>query len=140
MRTHVSFEADTGNIADVTPPRGRELLDELLAALRARGLEVDAPQAIDYAFEFWIRCEGNKYYGMFGEVDDGVRQWLMSAEAAGFSLQRLFGRDRDKAHRSILTALHNALSDSPRVRSIRWYERDDWNAAPDERWHPAPTA
>ena len=140
MRTHVSFEADTRDAPDAAPPRGSDLLDELVAALRGRGGEIDAPQPIDYAFEFWIRYQGGRFYAAFGEVDDGVRQWLLSAEVPGLRLQRLFGRRDEASHHALLGAIHQALSTNPRVRSIRWYEREDWNSAPDEGWHPDPAA
>jgi hypothetical protein len=139
MLTHASFETDIPADGSSGAARAEPLARELFAALERRGLEVRRLGAgLDYAADFRVYSGDRSFYGMLGPVDDGVRQWLLSFDSQLPPWRRWFGATDNAEFSTALRAAHEALTNLPGVRSIRWYTPHDWNEAPDERWSPDP--
>jgi hypothetical protein len=79
------------------------------------------------------------FFLMVGEVDDGVRQWLVSTKSELGVFAYLMG-SRDHQEYEVLTGvLHEILSTIPGVDNLRWYSLSDYNERPDTHWSATPS-
>lgn len=113
------------------------MAERLTTALHSLGITTTPVRALDYALEFEIVQAGCRFHSMLGPVNDGERQWLWTSEPRRSTLRRLFGSSDVPAHTVVLTAMDRCVR-SLGAQSIRWYDADTWNDAPDEGWHLDP--
>ena len=114
-----------------------QLADRLTTALHSLGIATTPVRTLDYALEFELVHADRSFYSMLGPVNDGERQWLWTSESKQSMLRRLFGASDAPAHTAVLAAMDRCARILG-AQSIRWYEADTWNDAPDEGWHRDP--
>lgn len=124
------------------PLPGRELAEELSAALVKRGL---TPVGVFDEEPFWaVRMplgSGTTDVLVFVHSPDSDRTkavWCLSVNVKVSFLDRLRGRREEPSTVVLLTALHEALLSLPHVHDIRWfkelpvdpYDSGDWAERP----------
>jgi hypothetical protein len=94
---------------------------------------------LDFARAFRTVVGRRNFFLMVGEVDDGVRQWLVSTKSELGVFAYLMG-SRDHQEYEVLTGvLHEILSEIPGLQDLRWYSLSDYNERPDTHWSPTPS-
>lgn len=140
LRDHASFQADypsdgePGRVA--AEPVARAILDGLATA----GYAIDRFDSLDYAYDFRVHAGDQRFFGMVGPSNDGVRQWLFLLESELPVWRRWFGASDAAAHEAVLRAAHRVIAALPGAQAIRWYTLAEWNEAPDDHWSSDPVA
>ena len=78
------------------------------------------------------------FFLMIGEVDDGVRQWLVSTKSELGIFAYLMGSRDYQEYEVLLGVLHDVLTSIPGLTDLRWYTLNDYNERPDENWAATP--
>lgn len=133
MRTQATFRW-TSEEPDAT---------RVLAGLIADGLaEADFGcteiEDLDYAHAFRTMIGRRNFFLMIGEVDDGVRQWLVSTKSELGIFAYLMGSRDYQEYEVLLGVLHDVLTSIPGLTDLRWYTLNDYNERPDENWAATP--
>jgi hypothetical protein len=103
-------------------PPGKELAELLVKSLRIQGFEVGSVEALEYGYSIAC-CSGDRSFEIEVTVDDHIemRRWNVQCPSSLDTLDWLLGQSDFVAHRTLLTAIHNALIGSDRIRDIRWF-------------------
>lgn len=137
MKTHVSFKRDSATLNADAPPFGEDIADSLVAFLASQGLGDCILDSLDYAFTLFCPADSRRCYVMVGLVGDDPQQWLISCDPSRGIVGWLLRRKYDAELSTVVTAIHQFLTDDSAVSEIRWYTKDGWNANPEE-WTPSP--
>ena len=140
LRDHASFQATYPSEGEPGRAAAEPVAIALLDGLAAAGYAVERLDGLDYAYDFRVRADGHRFYGMVGPSNDGVRQWLFVLESELRAWRRWMGATDTVTHEALLRAAHGAIAALPGVRSIRWYTLAELNQAPDDQWSPDPVA
>ncbi len=122
-----------------TQPTSRAALASLLHdGLEAAGHECTLPVDIDYAVNFRCTVDSQDFSILVGQVDDGIREWLVSTASGLRYWHRLWKTSDTESHRKLTVAVHRLLKADPLIKDLRWYTTEDWDQSPDESWkgHP----
>ena len=93
---------------------------------------------LDYARAFRTVVGRRNFFLMIGEVDDGVRRWLVSTKSELGVFAYLMG-SRDYQEYEVLTGvLHDLLGSLPGLTDLRWYSLEDYNERPETNWAGSP--
>jgi hypothetical protein len=133
MRTQATFQWSS------LEPDAPSALTRLIAdGLAGAGFGTTEVEALDFAHAFRTIVGRRNFFLMVGEVDDGVRQWLVSTKSELGVFAYLMG-SRDNQEYEVLTGvLHEVLSTIPGLENLRWYSLSDYNERPDTHWSDSP--
>lgn len=134
MRTQATFRWQS---EDADP--AKTLTGLIADGLAAAGFGRTEIEDLEYAYAFRTMIGRRNFFLMIGEVDDGVRQWLVSTKSELRVFAYLMG-SRDHEEYAVLTAvLHDTLGSLPGLTDLRWYTLSDYNERPDESWASSPS-
>ena len=134
MRTQATFRW-----ASEGPDAARTLTGLVAAGLAQAGFGRTDVEDLDYAYAFRTMVVRRNFLLMVGEVDDGVRQWLVSTKSELGVFAYLMGSRDHEEYRVLAGALHDLLSALPGLTDLRWYTLSDYNERPDESWASSPS-
>ena len=121
------------------PDAVRALAGSIIEGLAEVGFPSTEIEDLEYAHAFRTVVGRRNFFLMIGEVDDGVRQWLVSTKSELGIFAYLMG-SRDYQEYEVLTGvLHDVLSSIPGLEDLRWYSLEDYNERPDESWAETPS-
>ncbi len=93
---------------------------------------------LDYAHAFRTVVGRRNFFLMIGEVDDGIRQWLVSTKSELGIFAYLMGSRDYQEYEVLVGVLHDVLTSIPGLTDLRWYTLNDYNERPDESWAATP--
>jgi hypothetical protein len=123
--------------ADADP--GRALTGLIADGLVEAGFGCTEIEDLDYAHAFRTVIGRRNFFLMIGEVDDGVRQWLVSTKSELGIFAYLMGSRDYQEYEVLVGVLHNVLTSIPGLTDLRWYTLKDYNERPDESWADSPS-
>ncbi len=133
MRTQATFRWSSED-----PNPARALTGVIADGLAAAGFGCTDIEDLDFAYAFRSLVGRRNFFLMVGEVDDGVRQWLVSTKSELGVFAYLMG-SRDHQEYEVLTGvLHDLLGSLPGLTDLRWYSLEDYNERPDTDWAATP--
>ena len=133
MRTQATFRWTSNE-----PSPALALAGLIADAIAEAGFGSTPIQDLDYAVAFRTMVGRRNFFLMIGEVDDGVRQWLVSTKSELGIFGYLMG-SRDYQEYEVLTGvLHQALDSISGVTDLRWYSLEGYNQRPDTDWAKTP--
>lgn len=143
IRNWVSFRhAMTAAITGTEVPAepwGKEVAEALAARLKAKGLNVTAPENYeDWAWDFDCRMGSRVFSILFSMVDDGPREWAIWVQHAVGRIRRLFGVDDSKEMMGLVQELDGTLKSDPSISEVRWYTEESWDHSRDTDWSDSP--
>lgn len=135
MLTQATFEWSSPD------PEPAVALTRLIAdGLADAGFGCTPIEDLDFAHAFRTMVGRRNFFLMIGEVEDGVRQWLVSTKSELGVFAYLMG-SRDHQEYEVLTGvLHDVLRGLPGLDNLRWYSLSDYNERPDTHWSETPKA
>jgi len=148
MRTVVSFRSSAFNTSEtksyfINPGCfGDDVAHSLIARLRAAGVSVDAePEQEDFGWYFEFEVPEGRHCCVIGfrpgdEADDS--DWILSLERSRGFLTSLVGARQRGIAPHAARHLHEALSRTPEVSMVRWFERQDFDAGREDASSPMP--
>jgi hypothetical protein len=133
MRTQATFRWTSED------PNPASTLTELIAdGIGKAGFGCTQIEDLDYAYAFRTVVGRRNFFLMIGEIEDGVRQWLVSTKSELGVFGYLMG-SRDHQEYQVLTGvLHDLLGSLRGVTDLRWYSLEDYNERPDTDWASSP--
>ena len=133
MRTQATFVWNSEG-----PDPARTLAELIIRGVSEAGFGCTPVEDLDYAHAFRTVVGRRNFFIMMGEVEDGVRQWLLSTKSELGIFAYLMG-SRDYQEYEVLTGvLHDCLSSLPGLTDLRWYTLADYNERPDTDWAATP--
>jgi len=119
------YEADWPNDSAKELP-GKDVSELLVNGLRKQGIDVDGVDAADYGHFIDCLC-GGRPFTIVVSVDDPweMKRWTVQCYPSEGLLTRLIHGSADFEFRQVLTAVHQALKGSDKVRDIRWFPAFD---------------
>lgn len=144
IRSFVTFEAEYAIDEDGPRPYGLELASALAERLRHRGFDLRSlSNHEDYAWSIYGAFREKEFDLLLGYSDDGVREWLLTCEPSGGLRGWPFGRkpsDEDPSWLGLCRLIDASLRADVKVRSVRWYTKEGFDADPDTLWSETPDA
>lgn len=134
MRTQVTFRWTSED-----PNPARTLTGLIADGLAEAGFGRTEVEDLEYSYAFRVIVGRRNFFLMIGEVEDGVRQWLVSTKSELGIFAYLMG-SRDYQEYEVLTGvLHDVLGSTPGIYDLRWYSLEDYNERPDTNWAETPS-
>jgi len=133
MQTQATFRWTSGE-----PDAARTLTGLIADGVTEAGFGCTEIEDLDYAHAFRTVIGRRNFFLMIGEVDDGVRQWLVSTKSELGIFAYLMGSRDYQEYEVLVDVLHDVLSSIPGLTDLRWYTLNDYNERPDENWAATP--
>jgi hypothetical protein len=134
LRTCATFESDSFNTTKSKPEfahpdnYGDDLVRWLMGKLRDRGVSVDesGPSQEDHGWyvTFGSGRESHDAIVVYAPSETASR-WLLSVERSVGVLGTIFGRRTRTVLEGAVELIHNILSESTEIRSVRWLRFED---------------
>jgi hypothetical protein len=124
--------------ASEDPDAARALTGLIAAGLAEADFGCTEIEDLDYAHAFRTIIGRRNFFLMIGEVDDGVRQWLVSTKSELGIFAYLMGSRDYQEYEVLIGVLHDVLTSIPGLTDLRWYTLNDYNERPDETWASSP--
>jgi len=120
------------------PNPTRTLTGLIAEGLAEAGFGCTKIEDLDYAYAFRTIVGRRNFFLMIGEVQDGVRQWLVSTKSELGVFGYLMGSRDDDEYQVLTGVIHDVLSQIPNLTDVRWYSLEDYNERPDTHWESSP--
>ena len=120
------------------PDPARTLAGLIADGLAAAGFGCTEIENLDYAYAFRTMVGRRNFFLMIGEVQDGVRHWLVSTKSELGVFAYLMGSRDHEEYRVLTGVLHDLLGSLPDLTDLRWYSLEDYNERPDGNWTETP--
>jgi hypothetical protein len=120
------------------PDAARDLAGLITEGLAEAGFGCTETEDLDYAHAFRTVIGRRNFFLMIGEVDDGVRQWLVSTKSELGIFAYLMGSRDYQEYEVLVGVLHDVLRSIPGLEDLRWYSLEDYNERPDDSWTSSP--
>lgn len=133
MRTQATFRW-----ASEEPDAARVLTRLIADGLTEADFGCTEIEDLDYAHAFRAVVGRRNFFVMIGEVDDGVRQWLISTKSELGIFAYLMGSRDYQEYEVLVGVLHDVLTSIPGLTDLRWYTLNDYNEHADESWSDSP--
>ena len=108
---------------------GDDLARFLASELTKQGVRIiGEPGQEDFGWYTTFEIAGSKYFFLTSYRPDDITTgatWIGSIERVCSPLARLFGGQNRDINPAATQAIHQALSNSPQIREIRWFGRTD---------------
>lgn len=141
IRNLVSFRADFPEDTDPSYPEGIVLAEYLVEQLQTAGYTCTEPDNYeDFAWWFDCKSKGRTFFMLVGLLDDGPRQWLLTADSTLGFISRLRRINDRSEHQELCLAVHRVLESDTHFSEVRWYTASGWDNDADTLWSDEPIA
>ncbi|MGZ8784897.1 MAG: hypothetical protein ACXW1Y_04955 [Acidimicrobiia bacterium] len=134
MRTQATF-----HWASEEPHPAAALAGLIARAIDEAGFGCTPIEDLDYAQALRTVVGRRNFFLMIGEVDDGVRRWLVSTKSELGIFAYLMGSRDYQEYEVLVGVLHDVLTSIPGLTDLRWYTLNGYNEHPDESWADSPS-
>lgn len=144
IRSFVVFEAGPAGKVDSPRPYGLEFASTLIERLRHQGFDFRTlSNHEDYAWSIYGAFGEKEFDLLLGHTGDAGGEWLLTCEPSAGLRVWPFGRKQsedDPSWLELCRLIDASLRVDAKVRSIRWYTKEGFDADPDEHWAETPDA
>lgn len=135
LKNHIAFDGDYSddtiwdNEENLITPCGRIVLTPLALALKSRGCECgEFYRRGDYGWSFYVKGEHGEFLLLIQAGDGGATSWLLTTHQP-FSWRDInVFNPRSARHSKFLDFLLRVLREDARIRDIRVYSEEEYDA------------